>query len=174
MTPLGYHAMRMRWCRSALWAFVRRWGVYLVGGAALFAAGMPGGPGDALSAVRGLCAWLVLPLFQAAAEPVWLVPAIALQALVGAGLVWGMRPLLWPAQWAMAERALPVARCETLLSDCRVVPLGLLPWALPCALGAHALLARDPTWLHPIRGRALFALCVALAGSIAWGVGMLQ
>jgi hypothetical protein len=172
--PLGYHAMRMRWCRAALWAFVRRWAVYLVAGAAVLVAGMPGGLAGSITAVQGMCAWLVLPLFQAAAEPAWLAPAVALQALVGAGLVWGMRPLLWPLRWAAAERALPIARREALRSDCAVVPLGLLPWVLPCALGAHALLARDPAWLHAARGRAVLALCVALAGSIALGVTMLQ
>lgn len=56
MTPtLGYHAMRMRWCRAALWAFVRRWVAYLAVGAVLLAAGMSGGPGNALSAVRYRC-----------------------------------------------------------------------------------------------------------------------
>lgn len=172
--PLGYHAMRMRWCRAALWAFVRRWAVYLVVGACVFAAGMPGGVADTVTAVQGVCAWLVLPLFHAVAEPAWIAPAIVLQSLVGAGLVWGMRPLLWPVRWAAAERALPIARRDALLSDCRVVPLGLLPWVLPCALGAHALIARDPVWLHPVRERAVLALGIALAGSVALGVGMLQ
>ena len=175
MTPaLAYHPMRMRWCRAALWAFVRRWAVYLMVGAVVFVAGMPGGVAGAITAVQGICAWLVLPLFQAVAEPAWIAPAIALQALVGAGLVWGMRPLLWPVRWAAAERALPIARRDALLSDCRVVPLGLLPWALPCVLGAHALIASHAAWLQPVRGRAVLALCVALAGSVALGAAMLQ
>lgn len=62
--------MRMRWCRAALRAFVRRWAVYLVVAAFVFVAGMPGGVGDAVTAVQGACAWLMLPLFHAVAEPV--------------------------------------------------------------------------------------------------------
>jgi hypothetical protein len=171
---LGYHAMRMRWCRAALWAFVRRWAVYLVVAAVVFAAGMPGGVGGALGAVQGLCAWLVLPLFHAMTEPAWIVPAVVLHALAGAGLVQGMRPLLWPSRWAAAERALPIDAAETLRSDARVVPMGLLPWMLPCGLGAQALLASHPAWLQPVRGRAVLALVVALAGSVLLGVAMLQ
>ncbi len=172
MTSLAYHAMRMRWCRLALWAFVRRWFAYLITGAGIVVIGMAGGVADAIATVQALCAWLVLPLFRAVNEPVWIVPAVVLQALVGAGLVWGMRPLLWPVRWAAAERALPLTRRELLMSDARVVPLGLLPWALPCAIGAQALIARHPGWLQP--GRAVSALVVALLGSVALGVALLQ
>jgi hypothetical protein len=168
MPAIGYHAMRMRWCRAALWAFVRRWAAYLVVGALLLAAG--GG----VAAAQSLCAWLVLPLFFALTEPMWIAPAVVLHALIGAGLVWGMRSLLWPVRWRATERALPIARREVLRSDGFVVLLGLLPWMLPCALGAHALMARDPTWLQPVRGRAVFALSLALVGSIALGMAVLQ
>jgi hypothetical protein len=170
MTPLAYHAMRMRWCRAALWAFVRRWGIYMVVAAAVLA----GGSSGALASVQALCAWLVLPLFRAAVEPVWLVPAVALQALLGAGLVWGMRPLLWPLRWAATERALPIARRDLMVSDSVVVALGLTPLVVLYAVGAQALVARDPAWLRPALAAALGGLGVAILGSLALGVALLR
>lgn len=167
---LSYHAMRMRWCRAALLAFLRRWGVYLVVGAAV----VGGGSSGAVDTVRALCAWLVLPLFRAASEPLWLAPAVLLQAILGAALIGGMRPLLWSARWAAAERALPILRRDTLFSDSGVVALGLLPLTLLYGIGAQALIERDPAWLHPALGRALVALCVATAGSLMLGVSTLQ
>ena len=92
MTSVSYHAMRMAWCRVALWMFVRRWAAYLVAGASVLVVGMAGGLADAVSAVRAMCAWLVLPLFRAVGEPVWVLPAVVVQALVGAGLVWACGP----------------------------------------------------------------------------------
>ena len=167
---LGYHAMRMRWCRAALLAFMRRWGVYLVVGAMAAAAGSSG----AVTSVRALCAWLVLPLFRATAEPLLVVPAVLLQAMLGGALVWGMRAMLWPFRWAAAERALPIARLDTVLSDAVVVALGLSPLVLLYAVGAQTWIARDPAWLHPVLLRALIALCVAVVVSLALGAGVLQ
>lgn len=164
--------MRMAWCRAALWAFVRRWAAYLLTGFGVLVIGMSGGVAATLATVQSLCAWTVLPLFHAVAEPAWTVPATLLQTSFGALLVWGMRPLLWPARWGAAERALPLARRELLASDCRVVPLGLLPFIVVCAIGARALIADQPAWLSPLR--AGVALLVALVGSVVVGVGMLQ
>lgn len=164
--------MRMAWCRAALSAFVRRWAAYLLTGFGVLVIGMSGGVGATLGTVQSLCAWTVLPLFHAVAEPAWIVPATVVQAAAGGLLVWGMRPLLWPARWGAAERALPLARRELLVSDCRVVPMGLLPFFVVCAVGARALIADPPAWLLPLRAGA--ALTVALVGSVVIGVGMLQ
>lgn len=166
--------MRMRWCRAALRAFLRRWGAYLATGAVVIVAGMPGSLADAVTVVRALCAWLVLPLFSAVVEPAWAVPATLLQAVATAGLVWGMRPLLWPEKWAEAERALPLSQRDTIASDAVVVALGLAPAASLYAIGAQALIANDPAWLHAFRARAVLALGVALVAAVALGVGLLQ
>ncbi len=171
---MHYHAMRMRWCRTALLAFIRRWAVYFLAASAIFVAGMAGGPAAALQALQSATAWLVLPLFLAATHQALIAPATAGQAIFGGLLVLAMLPLLWPKRWASAERALPLTRRETLRSDCIVVPLALLPWVLPCVVGAHALIASDPPWLHESRGRAAGAFVVALVGSGAMGVALLQ
>jgi hypothetical protein len=173
MRILGYHAMRMRWCARALRAFLRRWGVHLLVASAL-AGGASSTAASAPATIEALCAWLVLPLFRAAAEPAWLVPAVVLQAMLGAALVWGMRALLWPVHWAAAERALPIARRDTLISDSVVVSLGLAPLVLLYGVGAEALIARDPAWLHPVMGRAAAGLAVSIFGSVMLGVGVLQ
>lgn len=163
----------MRWCRAALWAFLQRWLSYFVAGAVVLVAGMSGDLGSAWSVLQALCAWLVLPLFLASAEPATLLfPAVLLQAVAGAGLVWGARPLLWPTRWALAERALPIARRDSLRSDAGVVALVLLPLGLLEALGAQALVASHPVWLLPLR--AVLALGTATAGSVLLGVALLQ
>jgi len=168
--PLSYHAMRMRWCRVALLGFLRRWGVYLLVLAAVIGGGVSDGAGEIIIAAAS---WLVLPLMRAAAGPWWL-PAVLLQALAGALLLWGMRPLLWPQRWAEAERALPLQRRDTLRSDAVVVLLGLLPLLLLCAVGATNVLAHHPAWLRGARGRALAALLVAATGSAVLGIAGLQ
>ncbi|MEX8520723.1 MAG: hypothetical protein AB3X44_19645 [Leptothrix sp. (in: b-proteobacteria)] len=170
LAPLPYHRMRLAWCRLALLDFLRRWGVYLL----VLAAVVGGGTVGALSSLSALTAWLVLPLFQAAAQPMWLLPAVLLQALAGALLVWGTRTLLWPPRWAEIERALPLGRRETGRSDLIVVSLALLPLTLLYAVGAATWWLHNPAWLRPVRVRAVLMLLLAVAGSLALGVALLQ
>ncbi len=120
---LSYGAMRLRWCGWALLAFARRWGVYLVVTAAVVGAGS----NSPVQAVSAVAAWLVLPLFWAAGQGNWLLPAWVAQVLLGLALLWGARALLWPPQWAEAERALPLRRSDTQVSDACVVSLALAP-----------------------------------------------
>ena len=162
--------MRLRWCRLALLGFLRRWGIYLVVLAAAVGAGAIG----AWQIITALAAWLVLPLFYAAGHGAWLIAALALQTLASAGCIWGMRALLWPPQWAEAERALPILRRDTWRSDAFVVLLGLLPLMLLYGVGAVTLLGQDPLWLRPSKGRAVLALVAATAASIGVGVALLQ
>ena len=42
LKPLGYHAMRLRWCGLALLAFLRRWAAYFVVAGAVAGAGAVG------------------------------------------------------------------------------------------------------------------------------------
>ena len=60
---LGYHAMRLAWCRHALRQVLRRWGVAIVIVAVVAGGGISGGG----TVVSALAAWLVLPLFHAVA-----------------------------------------------------------------------------------------------------------
>ena len=170
MTVLLYPAMRLRWCGLALRQFVRRWGVYLVVAALLAGAGS----NSPVAAVAGLAGWLVLPLFTASSHGAWLLPALLLQALFGAALVWGARSLLWPAAWGEAERALPIDPWQCLRSDATVVAVALLPLGLLYAAGTGAVLAAHPAWLKPTQGRALAALVVAAIGSVVLGTALLQ
>lgn len=170
LSPLGYPALRLRWCRVAVLAFLRRWGVYGVVAAALFGAGS-NSPIDSAAAVA---AWLVLPLFRLASQPAALLGMALLQSALGGALVWAMRPLLWPASWGAAERGLPIPRRDLLRSDLAVVALCLLPLGLLYALGAATWLLQRPAWLMPWRGAALLALVAVALGSVAAGVLVLQ
>lgn len=170
LTPLGYPALRMRWCGVALLAFVQRWGVYALIATALFGAGAD----SSLDSIGAVAAWLVLPLFYAAAQPALFAAVIVAQSALGGVLVWSMRPLLWPARWGPTERALPIPRRELLRSDAVVTALGLLPLCLMCAIGAAVWLQRSPAWLLPWRLRALAGLALVVLGSLAAGVAVLQ
>lgn len=169
-TAPSYHTMRLAWCRLALRAFVRRWGVYFVVAALVVGAGS----GSPLAAMAGLAGWTAVPLAHAAAHGAWLLPATAAQALLGLGLLAGARSLLWPVQWREAERALPLSRHELRRSDAVVVAWALLPWIALQACGLLALLAAQPAWLQPVLPRALVAWVLAQGLAAAAGVLMLQ
>jgi hypothetical protein len=166
---LNYSAMRLHWCRAALLAFLRRWAVYFVVAAAVLGAGA----GGFVPVLMAASAWVVLPLFYSASQGVWLLPATAAQAALGAGLVWALRAGLWPVSWADAERALPIAPGQRLRSDAAVVALALAPLWLLYGAGAASLLGQPSAWLQPVRWRALTALLAAALGSVALGVGLL-
>jgi hypothetical protein len=168
--PMHYAQLRLLWCGLSLWAFVRRWLVYVVVTAAVFGAGAVG----FLHIVMGAAAWSVLPLFYASTQGVWLVPAALLQALLGVALLWGLRQLLWPTSWAEAERALPLARAEVQRSDALVVLIALLPLCAIYAAGTASLISQNPAWLRPTRWHAVTALVVASALSLVGGVWFLQ
>jgi hypothetical protein len=170
LPDLTYGAMRLRWCRLALLAFVKRWAIYLVVAVAVLAGGVVG----FVTFVMAAAAWLVLPLFYAAAHGAWLLPALLLQALMAAAAVWGLRTALWPVRWAEAERALPIAAVDTWRSDLHVVLIALLPLLLLQALGAAALLGQNLEWLRPFRGRAVLALLLACGASWLLGAAVLQ
>lgn len=167
---LGYADVRLSWCRFALLAFLRRWGVYLLVLGAVIGAGAVG----ALQIIGAVAAWLVLPLFYASSQPVWLIPAVAAQALVGVGCTWGARAMLWSPAWAEAERALPIPPGQLRHSDVLVVSLVQLPLMLLYAVGTTALLGHGPSWLRPTRGLAIVSLLIACAASVVLGVMLLQ
>ncbi len=174
LPTLDYPALRLRWCRLALHALVRRWGVYGLVAMAVVGAGS----NSPLDAAGALSAWLVLPLFEAAARPgwggLWMGVVIAVQSLLAGGVVWAMRPLLWPAHWAAAERALPIPPALQRRSDLAVVAWGLLPLGLLYALGAVTWLVHRPAWLMPWRGRAVLGLVLLALGSLLVGVAVVQ
>jgi hypothetical protein len=168
--PVSYAQLRLLWCRLALWAFVRRWLVYVIVAAAVFGAGAVG----FLHIVMGAAAWLVLPLFYASTQGAWLALAVLAQAWFGAGLLWGLRHLLWPPSWAEAERALPLMRADVMRSDAQVVLIALLPLLVLYAAGAASLLGQNPPWLRPTRAAALLGLVGASTATWALGVMLLQ
>jgi hypothetical protein len=162
--------MRRRWCLLALRAFLSRWGVYILVAGAVFGAGTD----SALDLILSAAAWLVVPLCWAVAHGAWGLLALPLQAAFGGAFVWGARQLLWPAQWAESERALPITAAMSRRSDLELVLLALLPLALLEAAGAATLLAHAPAWLRGHRWVAVVALTLALGGAAALGVWGLQ
>ena len=169
-TPLGYHGMRLRWCRDALLRLLRRWAVYIVVGALVIGAGASG----AWQAITAVAAWLVLPLFVSASHDAGLAAGIAMQGLAGGLVAVALSPLLWQRTWADAERALPIAPGLRLASDAAMVAMALAPLLLLCTVGAVTLLGHRPAWLLPYRDRAIAALLAAVALSIALGTAFLQ
>lgn len=167
---MSYHRMRLKWCGATLRALLRRWAVYVVLGLLIVGAGSVG----ATTAMAAIAAWSVLPLFKAASQsaPLGLLGAM-LHALIGAGVVLALRPVLWPVQWAEAERALPVAARERLLSDIGVVLLALLPLNAVYAAGATSWLVPPPAWLHGAEWRAVLMLLLSMALSVLAGVQVL-
>lgn len=166
-TPLRYHRMRLRWCGAALLALLQRWGVYVVVGLAMLGAFSAGGT----TSIAAITAWSVLPLFKAAAQSFGLgVLLAALHALIGLGAVIALRPVLWSALWAEAERALPVPPRERLVSDAWVVLLALLPLFVIYAVGAVTWLAPVPDWLRGAEWSAACALALSMASSMAAGL----
>jgi hypothetical protein len=168
--PVSYGAVRFGGCGAALRAFVRRWGVML----AIVLVAFGAGTSALVHSAGALAAWVVLPLFIAAATPGTLALAGLAQCAAGVMLLWGMRQVLWPTRWALAERALPIPRAQTLRSDIVVVTLALVPLMIVEALGATTLFTQDPALLHETRVRALLALVLARGASLLGGVALLQ
>ena len=169
--PLRYGAMHARACALALRQGVARWGVYLLMAAVLAGAGAD--LVSAVAAVQALAAWLVLPLFWAAAQgPAWLLAGVLLHALVGTGLLVGVRQALWPSAWAEQERALPIPPGEQMRSDLLLLGLALVPWLALCAGGAAVWSLRRPAWLQAHEGTAMLALLVACVASLGGGLVM--
>lgn len=168
---MGYHAMRLAWCRHALRELLRRWGVYFAFTVLAVGAGAAG----ALSIMAAMAAWAVIPLFHAMTlGPLLALAATAAQASFGALLVWMLRPLLLPQRWLEAERALPLVAAEQTRSDLQLVAFALLPLFVLYGVGAAVLLSRHPAWLHPVRVQALAALVFASAASVAAGAALLR
>lgn len=165
---IGYHAMRLGWCRLALVLFLRRWGIYIVVGALAFGAGSS----TPAHAIAGVAAWTVMPIFSAATHGPWLLPGAVLQALVVLGCVWGLRALLWPQRWREAEAALPIDPRLRLRSDLIVVAVALLPLVLLQAAGAGAMLAGRRG--APGSVLAVATLVLSNAAALAAGVALLQ
>jgi hypothetical protein len=162
--------MRLRWCRLALVALIKRWGGYAV----VLAASVGAGSNDPVDAIGALAAWLVLPLFKAALAPLWWLPVVGVYALLGGLLAWALRSVLWPQRWALAERALPVQPAQRLRSDALVVALGLSPLLALYALGALTWARHHPAWLASAWWPAMVGLVVVGLGSVAAGVAVLQ
>lgn len=171
LPPRTYHRIRLQWCAAALWRLLRQWLVYLVIGLVLLGAFSAG----AATSMAALVAWSVLGLFHAASQGLGpgLLAAV-LHALIGAGLVLALRPVLWPVQWAQAEQALPLTPRERRASDAIVVALALLPLAVIYVAGAATWLMPVPLWLQHAKGTALLMLALSMALSHAAGMGVLH
>jgi hypothetical protein len=125
--------------------------------------------------MAAMVAWSVLGLFHAASQGLGSgLLAAVLHALVGAGVVLALRPVLWPMQWAQAEQALPLTRRERLTSDAIVVSLALLPLFVIYVAGAATWLTPPPAWLRGAKGTALLMLVLSMALSHVAGMGVLQ
>lgn len=168
--PLSYHHIRLQWCGAALWRLLRQWLVVLVIGLVLLGAFSVG----ATSSMAALVAWSVLGLFHAASQGLGQgLLAAGLHALVGAGVVLALRPVLWPVSWAQAEQALPLTQRERLGSDAIVVALALLPLFAIYVAGAATWLMPPPAWLQEAKSTALLMLALSMALSHALGMGVL-
>ena len=157
-------------CKAVVSDFLRRWGIYLVAGAAIFGVGSNAPVG----AMMGLAGVLVLPLAYAAHQGLWLVPMTVLYALLGLVPVALTRPLWWPRHWAAAERALPLAAGVVRRSDRALALWVMLPWQGVLLLGVAAV------WWHEVpsreahRGWMVVAWALSALGSLALSAMWMQ
>jgi hypothetical protein len=151
--------------------FLKRWGVYIA--VTLLLLGSGGAAG--FSGMAAMLAWSVYPLLRAASQaPHIAVLAMLAHSLIGGGVIFALRPMLWPTAWREAESALPLSRACLRRSDAQVVLLALLPVAAVYAGGMATWLASGAAWVAPVRTMGLYMVLASLVGSVAWGMLVLQ
>lgn len=167
LTPLTYEHVRLRWCHAELLRFMKRWGVYIVIGLTVL--------GSSGSAMAGMLALAISPLFRATTQPlgVALLTTLA-HSLLGGAVILALRPLLWSRAWAEAESALPLSRVALRRSDLQVTLLALTPLAAVYGAGATTWIASGASWITPARALALSMLAMSLVGSVVWGMLVLH
>lgn len=159
--------MRRRALAGALRQALRRWGVFLLIAALLFGMGS-GDPLQAALSLPAMAAWPLDRALQAGVAPT--------AAWVAGSALAGLVPLLltrrwwWPARWAEAERALPLAAACIARADRQAVAMLVLPWHAFGALGLA--LVRFGDGAHTLAAWGAWA--VALGGSCAGGVAWLR
>lgn len=160
---LTYRDLRRQQCGEELRSALRRWGIYLAITAAVAGVGAP-----------ALAAWSVLPLFWSLSHIGWTILTTLGYVLVLGLMLWSVRRLIWPVQWAEVERQLPIPMGQVLLSDLEVIVLAMSPAAIVLGAGTAVLLAQAPAWLRGMEGPVLLSLMVVLSGSVAAGIAGLQ
>ncbi len=162
--PTGLIALRLRWSAAELKALLRRWAAFVAVVAAVL--------GQFFATLIG---WPALPLFWASQQNLLLgLGAVALHALPGLLLCWGLREQLLPFHWLDAERALPLRFAETLRADLAVIALALLPLALLYLISAAAWLYADPAWMRGLWPAALANLAISLTLSVIGAAALMQ
>lgn len=150
-------------CLAILLAWARRWGVHIAIAACLAGIGAP-----------GLAAWTVWPLFWSLAQPVWTIPVLMLYTALVTLVLWALRAVLWPREWAEVERSLPIPRAQVIVSDLEMIAVALLPIVLVLATGAAILLSQDAAALRFDTFSVISALLAVLSGSAATALVALQ
>jgi hypothetical protein len=167
LARLSYAQVRLRWCRVAIVALLKRWSVYTVLTVVMLGAFSAG----ALTSMSAMVAWAVLPVFRAVGWPLWLATLCVLgHALVGVLILRALHPVLWPATWRDALHALPISERERLLSDVQVLTLALLPLFGLYLAGALTWSLPPPPWLHGQLWRAWLQLLLSMALSLVLGL----
>jgi hypothetical protein len=160
----GLLRMRLRWSAAELKALARRWAAFI--GVVMLVLGQ---------FFATLIGWPALPLFWASQQSLALrLAVVALHALPGLLLCWGLREQLLPAHWLDAERALPLRRRQLLTADLAVIGLALLPLALLNLISIAAWRHADPAWMHGLWPAALGNFALSLLLSAAAAAALLQ
>lgn len=160
----GLLRLRLRWSAAELKALARRWAAFIAVVAALL--------GQFFTTLIG---WPALPLFWASQQPLSLgLAVVALHALPGLLLCWGLREQLLPAHWLEPERALPLRRRQLLMADLAVIALALMPLALLNLLSIAAWRHADPAWMRGLWPAAMGNFALSLLVSAAAAAALLQ
>ncbi len=158
-------------CAQALRRWLGRWAVFVLVAAVVASAGA--GLDSALATVAALAAWVALPLARGvAAGGLWPVLALLGVVAVGAGLLAALAPLLWPARWREAERALPLAPGDTTRADLPWIALATLPWAALQLGGVAVWLGQRPAWLAGHELALVLTTGLALGLVVVAGLGL--
>ncbi|MBI1890492.1 MAG: hypothetical protein HYS18_07600 [Burkholderiales bacterium] len=169
--PLNYQEVRFRWCRAQLFAFLRKWGIYIVIGAVVL-----GSSGtDPIATMTGLVSASVLPLLWSLQHPPWgWVLATVAYGTLGAMLCRSMRGLFWSIAWRDIELSLPIEPSDKRRSDLVVVILALSPFYLLFAAGLLNWALKQHVGQTTQQLLAAIMLIIAFAASVICGLLMLS
>lgn len=170
---INYRETRLRWCYVNLIDFLRRWRGYIAAG--IFVLGSSSLSGSLMASIRGLLAVTVLPMFWALQQPLWLIAlATAGYCTLGFIVCWGLRPLLWSAEWRDVESTLPIPPREQRLSDLTVVVISLTPLFALYVAGVVIWWVYTPASNASLLLPALAMLLFSMLTSVMSGMWILQ
>ena len=164
MNSITLLGMRLAWSAAALLGLLRRWAGFVVVVAGVL------GIGFFFAAIG----WPALPVVWASSLPIAEgLGVLVAHASVATALAWALREALLPAQWLLAERALPLSAGQRARADLAVVALAQSPLFLLYAASLLSWWHVDPVWLRGHWPRGLVFMAASIVLSLGMSIGLL-